>query len=118
MNKIFKMYSSSPYKNMDTRKNTEQVENPLEDETKRSYNQISGLKLSGNHQYIIDYEGKQLYIANSGYVALLEKRLREQLKEIRELQNKVYKLEKTVEKQKNKINELIMQNNRKDYSFF
>lgn len=113
MNKnIYKIYSGIPQRKPEER---EENYDPLEDRTKKSYNQISGLKLSGNHQYIINYDGKELYLANSGYVALLEKRLREQLKEIRELQSKVARLEKIVDKQKSKINEIILGNNRENF---
>lgn len=109
------MYSSFTEKALNKR----EISNPLEDETKLSVKQISGLKLSGKHQYIINYNGETLYLANSGYVALLEKRIREQLKEIRNLESRVFKLEKRVEQQNKKINELVSEMNRKkDYYFF
>lgn len=93
--------------------------NPLENELKRSLNQISGLKLSNKHQYIIEHNGETLYIANSGYVALLEKRIREQLREIRDLQKKISHMTKFEKKITDKMNELIREINQlKQYKDF
>ncbi len=66
-----------------------------EDETKpepKTYQKLSGLKLSNAHQYIIEHDGKLLYLANSAYVHLLETRLRETISRLNEIQNQVKKL--------------------------
>ncbi|MCS7316713.1 MAG: hypothetical protein NZZ41_00115 [Candidatus Dojkabacteria bacterium] len=110
MNNILKTIYSSSQKNVS--QNNKQPINPLFDFEKRSLNQISGLKLSSKHQYIIEHNGELLYLANSGYVSLLEKRLREQSREIKNLQKKVNSLEKKEKKLIDKINELVTEVNK------
>jgi hypothetical protein len=58
----------------------------------KTYQKLSGLKLSGQHQYVVEIDGKIMYLANSTYVHLLEKRIQELNQTVNSLKNYVKKL--------------------------
>jgi len=61
-------------------------------EEPKAYQQLAGLKLTGSHEYILDINGKTIRVANSSYVGLLEKQIRELKNEIRNLQTSMNRL--------------------------
>ncbi len=73
----------------------------------KTYQKLSGLKLSGSHQYVIEYDGKTLYVANSAYVNLLEKRIQELNATVNSLKNYIKKLANSHNKTIDGISELM-----------
>jgi len=72
----------------------------------KTYQKLSGLKLSGSHQYVIEYDGKTMHVANSAYVSLLEKRVQELNATVNSLKNYIKKLANSHNRTIDGMNEL------------